>query len=123
MTAWRARVPCFLPSRRRHTRCLSDWNSDVCSSDLIGERGRNRGTGVGIAFGLHRFAVRGSECAVVLGAIEMCRVYGVFGLSQKVLIVGIHLDPEVVVLDPGRIERGIIFALMTHRRIETAGGA
>src|SRR5262245_62639811 len=24
----------FFPSRRRHTRCLSDWNSDVCSSDL-----------------------------------------------------------------------------------------
>src|SRR5205814_3552481 len=21
-------------SRRRHTRCLSDWSSDVCSSDL-----------------------------------------------------------------------------------------
>src|ERR1035441_2547652 len=24
----------LLPSRRRHTRCLSDWSSDVCSSDL-----------------------------------------------------------------------------------------
>src|ERR1039458_10607789 len=23
-------------SRRRHTRCLSDWSSDVCSSDLDG---------------------------------------------------------------------------------------
>src|SRR5262245_64034550 len=27
----------FFSSRRRHTRCLSDWSSDVCSSDLIGE--------------------------------------------------------------------------------------
>src|ERR1035438_2087330 len=37
------RVPCrdtgaddysrFFSSRRRHTRCLSDWSSDVCSSD------------------------------------------------------------------------------------------
>src|SRR5947199_110395 len=26
--------PLFLPSKRRHTRCLSDWSSDVCSSDL-----------------------------------------------------------------------------------------
>src|SRR5205814_3905285 len=26
-------------SRRRHTRCLSDWSSDVCSSDLIPKRG------------------------------------------------------------------------------------
>src|SRR5258705_9421012 len=25
----------FFSSRRRHTRCLSDWNSDVCSSDLV----------------------------------------------------------------------------------------
>src|SRR5262245_17017073 len=24
----------FLSSSRRHTRCLSDWSSDVCSSDL-----------------------------------------------------------------------------------------
>src|ERR1035438_6628504 len=28
-------LPCFFfSSRRRHTRCLSDWSSDVCSSDL-----------------------------------------------------------------------------------------
>src|SRR5262245_64581523 len=29
-------VSCFFfSSRRRHTRCLSDWSSDVCSSDLV----------------------------------------------------------------------------------------
>src|SRR5205814_6548155 len=27
-------------SRRRHTRCLSDWSSDVCSSDLFDVRER-----------------------------------------------------------------------------------
>src|SRR5205814_7169309 len=27
----------FFSSRRRHTRCLSDWSSDVCSSDLWGK--------------------------------------------------------------------------------------
>src|ERR1039458_10444134 len=27
----------FFSSRRRHTRCLSDWSSDVCSSDLMGQ--------------------------------------------------------------------------------------
>src|SRR5205814_3330357 len=27
----------FFSSRRRHTRCLSDWSSDVCSSDLAQE--------------------------------------------------------------------------------------
>src|SRR6201995_914644 len=25
----------FLSSRRRHTRLVSDWSSDVCSSDLV----------------------------------------------------------------------------------------
>src|SRR5262245_64983355 len=29
----------FFSSRRRHTRCLSDWSSDVCSSDLAGDEG------------------------------------------------------------------------------------
>src|SRR5262245_62498415 len=28
----------FFSSRRRHTRCLSDWSSDVCSSDLFRKR-------------------------------------------------------------------------------------
>src|SRR5205814_5714638 len=28
--------------RRRHTRCLSDWSSDVCSSDLISASGGSR---------------------------------------------------------------------------------
>src|SRR5262245_49076054 len=28
----------FFSSRRRHTRCLSDWSSDVCSSDLAAPR-------------------------------------------------------------------------------------
>src|SRR5438045_4697843 len=33
----------FFSSRRRHTRCLSDWSSDVCSSDLVhADRGRGR---------------------------------------------------------------------------------
>src|ERR1035438_4303908 len=41
----------FFSSRRRHTRCLSDWSSDVCSSDLdshnmltgdVSVRGRSR---------------------------------------------------------------------------------
>src|SRR5258706_9905647 len=26
----------FFSSRRRHTRLVSDWSSDVCSSDLLG---------------------------------------------------------------------------------------
>src|SRR5262245_63223306 len=33
----------FFSSRRRHTRCLSDWSSDVCSSDLGSRRVRRIG--------------------------------------------------------------------------------
>src|SRR5438046_8512678 len=29
----------FFSSRRRHTRLVSDWSSDVCSSDLVFEAG------------------------------------------------------------------------------------
>src|SRR5262245_15505492 len=36
----------FFSSRRRHTRCLSDWSSDVCSSDL-GVHGRALDVGCG----------------------------------------------------------------------------
>src|SRR5215213_11890392 len=29
----------FFSSRRRHTRLVSDWSSDVCSSDLFAQQG------------------------------------------------------------------------------------
>src|SRR5258705_2475818 len=32
---WSFCVFFFFSSRRRHTRCLSDWSSDVSSSDLV----------------------------------------------------------------------------------------
>src|SRR5205814_3753231 len=39
-------------SRRRHTRCLSDWSSDVCSSDL-------EQRGVGAPTYAYRLSARG----------------------------------------------------------------
>src|SRR5438045_665022 len=42
----------FFSSRRRHTSCLSDWSSDVCSSDLLlGTLGGQ--TGLNLAKALH----------------------------------------------------------------------
>src|SRR5262249_13201030 len=35
----------FFSSRRRHTRLVSDWSSDVCSSDLAGPPRRDTGQG------------------------------------------------------------------------------
>src|SRR5215831_6781196 len=45
----------FFSSRRRHTRCLSDWSSDVCSSDL-GCCGLIVLVGAYFVWGLHDFA-------------------------------------------------------------------
>src|SRR5437764_6666433 len=38
--AYRRCVSFFFSSRRRHTRYIGDWSSDVCSSDLSAERTR-----------------------------------------------------------------------------------
>src|ERR1035441_11007706 len=38
LSDWSSDVCSSYPSRRRHTRCLSDWSSDVCSSDLPGHQ-------------------------------------------------------------------------------------
>src|SRR5262249_58598065 len=35
----------FFSSRRRHTRLVSDWSSDVCSSDLVGTERRRSANG------------------------------------------------------------------------------
>src|SRR5258705_2425571 len=34
-------IDLFFSSRRRNTRCLSDWSSDVCSSDLYARWNRS----------------------------------------------------------------------------------
>src|SRR5260221_6735580 len=46
MWIWLRCSLCFFSSRRRHTRSLCDWSSDVCSSDLsIVFDGRRSDTG------------------------------------------------------------------------------
>src|SRR5205814_4282503 len=65
----------FFSSRRRHTRCLSDWSSDVCSSDLEG-RGPYAGAVGYLSFGgdldtcitIRTLVVRGDEISVTAGA-------------------------------------------------------
>src|SRR5437899_6670841 len=67
----------FFSSRRRHTRCLSDWSSDVCSSDLItgASNAVNLADGLdGLAAGMTAFA------AVALGG--MCYITGHVKFSQ-----------------------------------------
>src|SRR5262245_59303854 len=47
----------FFSSRRRHTRCLSDWSSDVCSSDLGPPGGGARLHGRPAEAGVRRFVL------------------------------------------------------------------
>src|SRR6266576_6465791 len=51
----------FFSSRRRHTRSLRDWSSDVCSSDLadltLAENGTVRGDGT-LVLGMPNYGVR-----------------------------------------------------------------
>src|SRR5262245_35153121 len=57
----------FFSSRRRHTRCLSDWSSDVCSSDLS----TAGGTAVGNVLANDRFnGAQATTENVVLSAVS-----------------------------------------------------
>src|SRR5258706_8350351 len=89
----------FFSSRRRHTILVSDWSSDVCSSDLqpLNRKARNGGElrlalGIFIQSGAQRtffpgflfgggFAVRGSWLCVSYG---LCRFLGMIAHSAPV---------------------------------------
>src|SRR5215212_3608755 len=85
----------FFSSRRRHTRCLSDWSSDVCSSDLAVKSaampdvlvGKDllQGNGLSQAGGALAQIV-GIVFGVALGGLIAAWVGVVFGAA--VLIVG-----------------------------------
>src|SRR5438045_6046288 len=75
----------FFSSRRRHTRCLSDWSSDVCSSDLNAGPADLPGhpsvvgahcslDALEIAVGLAR---SGSASAVVTGPVAKEQLYSI----------------------------------------------
>src|SRR5947199_6341340 len=54
----------FFSSRRRHTRCLSDWSSDVCSSDLQKMRLQLQPQVFEARLRQLRFQLRGAEVAI-----------------------------------------------------------
>src|SRR5437588_3144118 len=63
----------FFSSRRRHTRSLCDWSSDVCSSDLI--RGLD-----GLKSSSCAFGVWCSELSVIFKCVQL----SVNSLCQRV---------------------------------------
>src|SRR5437879_7765249 len=95
----------FFSSRRRHTRYIGDWSSDVCSSDLEGDRAAGGAVGVrglvdtigigGAGGGAERAAERGigdaGACesdkgdrkSTRLNSSHRCISYAVFCLKKK----------------------------------------
>src|SRR5262245_62880386 len=85
----------FFSSRRRHTRCLSDWSSDVCSSDLGSARLRDPG-GV---LGLERFDLRGGSPALLDFALQgsLADLRQIDALEAQARISARDLDRKSVV--------------------------
>src|SRR6267378_1220103 len=79
----------FFSSRRRHTRSLRDWSSDVCSSDLWSCRGAHRGDLSGIAPTGKQFVISGvtvvrfTDGKIVEGWIN----WDALGLMQQLGVV------------------------------------
>src|SRR5436853_3059706 len=65
MAGWIVVVFFFFSGRRRHTRCLSDWSSDVCSSDLdaVEEAVQLARETPSLAVGLHLVLAQGRPAA------------------------------------------------------------
>src|SRR5205814_3980617 len=96
----------FFSSRRRHTRCLSDWSSDVCSSDLqglgIGEGELHGGGARVLGRGLERLPGAGGEPGEGGALVALGGDLGV-GALRRLLEVGGVLR-ELVGLGAGGLD-------------------
>src|SRR5438034_8772982 len=72
----------FFSSRRRHTRSLCDWSSDVCSSDLILFERRGEQAGYRIAGAIAKEAALDRK-STRLNSSHTVRSYAVFCLKKK----------------------------------------
>src|SRR5262245_13575820 len=101
----------FFSSRSRHTRCLSDWSSDMCSSDL--PYGVSNALGaVGYASTIDEIAAQSSACGFHPSAIVHCTGSGatqaglVVGASialKGTRVIGIDIDAE-----PERVRADVV---------------
>src|SRR5262249_59431030 len=70
----------FFSSRRRHTRLVSDWSSDVCSSDLAGSQFTFASANPGEETGPGQLTVRALRDTFRIDQVDAAtRVYGVAG--------------------------------------------
>src|SRR5438132_6006013 len=76
----------FFSSRRRHTRSLCDWSSDVCSSDLAEdtERGEQRALPLTLAVLIVAFgALVAAALPVLVGLVAITIALGLVTLAAR----------------------------------------
>src|SRR5256885_4016720 len=100
----------FFSSRRRHTRLQGDWSSDVCSSDLGGDRrrqgghhrdrfqGRNRDRSLRRAGGAVRRLRRADRKSTRLNSSHLVISYAVFCLKKKKSATDMHYPISSVII-------------------------
>src|SRR5438046_6961820 len=84
----------FFSSRRRHTRLVSDWSSDVCSSDLSAEGMRQLTLLVGDDHPLMVDAIK-----LVLTDSTEFEIAGVASSGAEVIALAERIEPDLVLLD------------------------
>src|SRR5437879_12497817 len=104
----------FFSSRRRHTRYIGDWNSDVCSSDLIGE------SHVALATAEQRLEDRAEVLAHLPERLQEHPLRGLIDLARR-LLQRLTRGYEVVPLRHQELEAlHLLAVLVDGERIDRA---
>src|SRR5882724_12425554 len=84
----------FFSSRRRHTRCLSDWSSDVCSSDLVEDGGDDAAVAMSGWSGVALVEAEAADVAVAPFVVceAQAHAFGiVFAASETVVLLELDI--------------------------------
>src|SRR5436853_7806964 len=115
----------FFSSRRRHTRCLSDWSSDVCSSDLELRDPTADGALISRRLGLTARAWqlalrrRYAYFAGPYSALEVQPLRGVRGVHLEPVLNRFYPDPAVARATIGRLGDDGLGASGLERTVDT----
>src|SRR5205814_6697625 len=114
----------------RHTRCLSDWSSDVCSSDLLQVVGAFARTLAHPDTVLGLLAARSPEQVVALAALDAVELPSQLTVRDVMTPQAITVGPERTLGDVARLmvehdiralpvvdDAGSLIGMITHREL------